>query len=158
MLKEGTTAPDIDAMLDSGEQFRLADYRGKKHVVLYFYPKDFTMGCTREACIFRDRYADVLQHDAIIVGVSIDTAESHRKFKERHELPFPLVADPEKTVICAYDAEALLGMATARITYVIDKQGTIRSAIRHDFAVGRHLPEVLEALSAIEGKPAPAPS
>lgn len=158
MLKEGSQAPDIDAMLDSGEQFRLADYKGKKNVVLYFYPKDFTMGCTREACIFRDRYEDVLQYDAIIVGVSIDTAESHRKFKERHELPFPLVADPEKTVIRAYEAEALLGMATARITYVIDKQGTVRSAIRHDFAVGRHLPEVIEALSAIEGKPAPAPS
>jgi peroxiredoxin Q/BCP len=155
MLKEGMQAPDIDAMLDSGEQFRLADYRGTKNVVLYFYPKDFTMGCTREACIFRDRYDDVLKYDAIIVGVSSDTADTHKRFKEKHELPFPLVADPDKTVIRAYDAEGLLGISTARVTYVIDKQGKINSAIRHDFAVGRHLPEVLEALAVLEGKPAP---
>ena len=155
MLKEGTLAPEIDATLDTGEAFRLSDQRRKNNVILYFYPKDFTLGCTREACIFRDRYEDVLQYDAIIVGVSTDTAESHRAFRAKHALPFPLIPDPEKEIIRSYEAEGLLGLATARITYVIDKEGIVRAAIRHDFAVGRHLPEALEALRAIESRVAP---
>lgn len=155
MLKEGTTAPDFEAQLDTGETFRLSDYRGRKHVVLYFYPKDFTPGCTREACTFRDNYAAVQQHDAVIVGVSTDSADSHRAFRERHRLPFPLIPDPEKRVVRLYDADGFLGLTTARITYVIDKAGAIRAALRHDFAIGRHLPEVLAALQSLNG-PTPA--
>jgi peroxiredoxin Q/BCP len=150
MLREGATAPDIDVELDDGTRFRLSEQKGKKNVVLYFYPKDFTPGCTREACAFRDNYADVQQYDAIIVGVSTDSAEQHKAFRERHGLPFPLIPDPDKRVVRAYDADGLFGITTARVTYVIDKQGVIRAALRHDFAVGRHLPEVMDALREIE--------
>jgi peroxiredoxin Q/BCP len=150
MLKEGTTAPDIDAELDDGTHFRLSEQKGAKNVVLYFYPRDFTPGCTREACAFRDNYADIEQYDTIIVGVSTDSAESHKAFRERHNLPFPLIPDPEKRLVKSYDADGLFGITTARVTYVIDKQGVIRAALRHDFAVSRHLPEVLDALKSIE--------
>jgi len=150
MLQTGIAAPEFEGPMDGEGVFRLADYKGTKNVVLYFYPKDFTPGCTREACTFRDNYADVEQYDAVIVGVSTDSTESHRSFREQHELPFPLVSDPNKRIVRLYDADGLLGFMTARVTYVIDKQCVIRAALRHDFAVGRHLPEVLDALRAIE--------
>ena len=150
MLKEGTAAPDFEAMLDSGEQFRLSGHRGSKNVVLYFYPKDFTPGCTREACSFRDNYSAVEQHDAVIVGVSNDSAESHKRFKDTHNLPFPLAADPDKRIIGLYDAVGFLGLTTARVTYVIDKEGVIRKAFRHDLAISRHLDDTLDALRSIQ--------
>lgn len=150
MLQTGIDAPQFEGATDGEGTFKLMDYRGKKNVVLYFYPRDFTPGCTREACNFRDNYADVEQYDAVIVGVSTDSADSHSRFRERHELPFPLVADPEKRIVRQYDADGLLGLMTARVTYVIDKQGVIRAALRHQFQVDKHLPEVLDALRAIE--------
>ncbi len=150
MLRQGTTAPDFQAELDSGQPFRLSDHKGKKNVVLYFYPRDFTPGCTREACTFRDNYSEVEQYDAVIVGVSTDSADSHQRFREKYDLPFPLITDPEKRLVKQYDADGLLGLTTARITYVIDKEGVIRGALRHDFSIGRHLPEVLDALRSIE--------
>ncbi len=150
MLKEGSSAPEFDAELEEGGRFRLADHKGSKNVVLYFYPKDFTPGCTREACAFRDNYSEIEQYDAIIAGVSTDSADSHKAFREHHALPFPLIPDPGKRLVKLYDADGLFGITTARVTYVIDKQGTVRAALRHDFAVGRHLPEVLDALRDIE--------
>ena len=150
MLKEGTTAPDFEGTLDDGSTFRLADYKGQKNVVLYFYPKDFTPGCTREACSFRDESEALESHDAVVVGVSSDTAESHKSFKEQHKLPFPLVADPDKRIIKLYEAQGLLGMITARVTYVIDKEGTIQRAFRHDLNIGKHLKDTLSALEAVE--------
>ena len=151
MLKEGTAAPDFEARLDSGEQFRLSDQRGSKNVVLYFYPKDFTPGCTREACSFRDNYSEVEEHDAVIIGVSGDSAETHKRFKDAHNLPFPLAADPDKRIIGLYDAVGFLGLTTARITYVIDKEGIIRNAFRHDLVISRHLDDTLNALRSIQG-------
>ncbi len=155
MLKEGTPAPDFEAKLDNDAPFRLADYRGKKNVVLYFYPKDFTSGCTKEACAFRDNYEEVEQHNAVVVGVSSDQADSHQAFREKHNLPFPLIPDPEKQVIKLYDAGGFLGFITARVTYVIDKEGVIRAAFRHDFSISRHLTGVIEALRSIEGVTTP---
>jgi peroxiredoxin Q/BCP len=150
MLAEGSTAPEFEARLDNGEPFRLADYRGQKNVVLYFYPKDFTLGCTREACAFRDNYAELEEYDAVIVGVSSDSVDSHKRFREHHHLPFPLIADPDKDVIRLYDAVGFLGFTTARITYVIDKQGTIAAAMRHGFAISRHLTDVIDALRSLQ--------
>ncbi|HXK33203.1 MAG TPA: peroxiredoxin [Dehalococcoidia bacterium] len=150
MLKEGTPAPEFETVLDDGEVFNLASLRGRKNVVLYFYPRDFTPGCTREACTFQENYGEIEKYDAVIVGVSADSLDSHRQFRERHQLAFPLVADPDKKLIRAYEAEGILGLTTARITYVIDKAGIIRAVIRHDFAIGRHLPDVLQALQRIE--------
>ncbi len=149
MLKAGTVAPDFEGELDDGKRFQLSDSRGEKNIVLYFYPKDFTPGCTREACAFQENYAEVEKFDAVIVGVSADSSESHGAFRERYSLGFPLVADPDKRIIQAYGAQSLLGV-TARVTYVIDKGGIIRSVIRHDLAIGKHLPDVLSALAKIE--------
>ena len=154
MLRKGPPAPDFEAVLDNGDTFRLSDYRGRKNVVLYFYPKDFTPGCTREACTFRDNYAEMEQYDAVIAGVSTDSAESHRSFREKHELPFPLIPDTEKRVVKLYKAQGFLGFITARVTYVIDKEGVIRAAFQHDFAIARHLPQVLDTLREIERAPA----
>ena len=150
MPKEGTTAPDFEGTLDDGSTFRLSDYKGEKNVVLYFYPKDFTPGCTRQACNFRDETADIEKQSAIVVGVSADTVESHRAFKEQHNLPFQLVADPDNRIIKLYKAEGLLGLITARVTYVIDKEGTIRRTFRHDLSIGKHLKDTLDALEAVE--------
>jgi len=150
MLKEGTAAPEFEGELDDGSTFKLSDHRGK-NVVLYFYPKDFTPGCTREACNFRDDSDIIEGHDAMVVGVSKDTAESHRAFREQHKLPFPLVADPDKRIIKLYEAEGLLGLMTARVTYVIDKAGTIRKAFRHDMNIGKHLEDTLAALESVSG-------
>jgi peroxiredoxin Q/BCP len=149
MLKPGTEAPQFTATLDDGSTFDLSSYRGKKHVVLYFYPKDFTGGCTAQACSFRDNYSLIEQHDAIIVGVSGDSEASHASFKDKYDLPFPLAADPAKAVHRLYEAVGLIPWITPRITYVIDKEGVIRSAIRHDFRVKEHVPDVIEALEAI---------
>ncbi len=151
MLKEGTAAPEIEAELGDGTRFALSDYRDKSNVVLYFYPKDFTPGCTREACSFRDSSADLEQLDAIVVGVSADSAESHESFSAKHELSFPLIPDPQKQIIKRYDAVGFLGLTTARITYVIDKEGIIRRAIRHDLAISRHLEDTVNALRSIQG-------
>ncbi len=156
MLKQGTQAPEFEAALDTGETFRLADYRGQKNVILYFYPKDFTPGCTREACAFRDNYDEVAQYEAIIVGVSSDKADSHQSFREKHSLNFPLISDPEKRLIKLYDAMGLLGLMTARVTYVIGKDGVIKDVLRHDLAIGKHLEGVLKSLQGLTGAGTPA--
>jgi peroxiredoxin Q/BCP len=155
MLKPGTTAPDFTATLDDGTAFDLAAFRGQKNVVLYFYPKDFTAGCTAQACSFRDNYGAIGKHDAVLFGISGDGEASHTRFKERYELPFPLIADPDKAVHRLYEAVGLIPWMTPRITYVIDKQGVIRDAIRHDFRVKEHIPDVVKALEAIEAAPQP---
>lgn len=151
MLKVETAAPNFAAKLDDGSTFELESYRGAKHVVLYFYPKDFTAGCTAQACAFRDTYAELADLDAVIFGVSGDSESSHASFRERHELPFPLIADPSREVHRLYEAVGLIPWITPRITYVIDKEGVIRDAIRHDFRVKAHVPEVLEALRRVNG-------
>lgn len=101
MVEEGTPAPDFELESDSGETVNLSQLRGRP-VVLYFYPRDDTPGCTKEACAFRDAYDDYLARDAVILGVSRDTTESHRKFKSKYELPFTLLSDPDHAVAEAY--------------------------------------------------------
>ncbi|MBK6881187.1 MAG: peroxiredoxin [Elusimicrobia bacterium] len=150
MLKEGVVAPDFSAVLDDGQRFQLSAYKGEKNVVLYFYPRNFTPGCTRQACLFRDNYGGLDAYDAILVGISNNTADSHVRFRVKYKLPFPLIADPDKKLIELYDAKGPLGLLTARVTYVIDKVGVIRRVLRHDFAVNRHWPETRDALSALK--------
>ena len=150
MLAVGAVAPDFSATLDDGTPFKLSEFRGKQNVVLYFYPKDFTPGCTKEACSFRDNYAEIAAYDAVIYGVSGDSTDSHARFRETHSLPFPLIPDPGKEIIRLYEAKGTFGLMTARATYVIDKTGVIRAAIRHDFRVSEHVPEVLAALEAFQ--------
>lgn len=150
MLKAGQNAPEFEALLDDGSTLRLKDYRGEKNVVLYFYPADFSAGCTAQACSFRDSYAAIAGYDAIIVGVSRDSAESHRSFKEKHHLGYPIITDPEGRLEQLYDVKSSLHLIRPRVTYVIDKAGVIRSALRHDIAIGRHLRDTLDALKKIQ--------
>jgi len=130
MLGEGIIAPDFTLQTDGDSQVTLSDYRGQK-VVLYFYPKDDTPGCTTEACNFRDDYSEVLAADGIVLGVSPDSVKSHDKFKLKFELPFPLLSDPEHQVAEAYGAwgeKKMFGktyMGILRSTFVIDEEGKI---------------------------------
>lgn len=150
MLAVGTPAPDFTATLDDSSTFHLADYRGEKNVVLYFYPRDFTRGCTKEACSLRDNYAGIEGRGAIIVGVSSDGVDAHLSFRDHYRLPFPLIADPERKIIALYDARGIVKWLTARVTYVIDKEGVIRAAFHHELLIGRHTTKILAGLAAIE--------
>lgn len=150
MLKVDQPAPDFETTLEDGSSFRLSDLRGDKNVVLYFYPADFTGGCTAQACTFRDNYETVSQYDAVIVGVSGDSRESHLSFKEKHSLGFPLIADEDHRIAELYEVKSSVPMLRPRITYVIDKQGAIRAAFRHDIAIGRHLADTLAALEKLQ--------
>ena len=158
MLQAGTQAPEFTATLDDGSEFSLADVKGKQNLVLYFYPRDFTQGCTKEACSFRDNYDAIKRYDAIIVGVSRDGTERHAAFREKHDLPFPLIADRDGSLQAAYDVKGLLPFRTPRTTYVIDKAGIIRAAMNHEFRIGWHVTDVVEALASIEGESQPAGS
>ena len=124
MLQEGTKAPAFALPDASGKEYALSDFAGKT-VVLYFYPKDNTPGCTREAKAFRDAYDEYLKNDIVVIGVSKDSPESHRKFVEKNNLPFILLADTEKQALAAYDVLNALG-GTQRTTYVINPEGLIQ--------------------------------
>ncbi len=130
MLQEQTPAPDFTLQNSSGQDVRLSDFIGKK-VVLYFYPKDDTPGCTVEACAFRDTFADFQSINAVIIGISPDAPDSHKKFRNKFDLPFLLLADTDRTVLKLYEAEKekmMYGkkrMGVQRSTYIIDEEGTI---------------------------------
>ena len=154
MLQEGTTAPDFTLPADGGGEVALSDYRGKK-VVLYFYPKDDTSGCTTEACNFRDDYSSILAAGAIVLGVSPDTIKSHDKFKLKYELPFALLSDPEHRVAEMYGAwgeKKMYGktyMGILRSTFIIDEQGIIVKVFPK-VKPKNHSQEVLAVLSGDE--------
>lgn len=150
MLSTGIHAPGFTARLDDGSEFRLEDMRGEKHVVLYFYPKDGSAGCTAQACSFRDSYAAIGDYDAIILGVSGDSEESHLAFKAHNQLSFPLISDRDGRLRDLFDVKSTLPMIRPRITYVIDKEGVIRAAFRHDLAVSKHLSDTLDALDTLQ--------
>ncbi len=149
-LKVGQKAPDFTVIDDKGEKVKLADLKGKK-VVLYFYPKDDTPGCTKEACAFRDGIDKIKKRGAVVLGVSADSVESHKKFKSKFDLNFPLLADTEKKMIEAYGVwkeKSMYGkkyMGIERTTFVIDENGKI-AQIFPKVKVDQHYDEVLEAL------------
>jgi peroxiredoxin Q/BCP len=149
-LKVGQKAPDFTVMDDKGEKVKLADLKGKK-VVLYFYPKDDTPGCTKEACAFRDGIDKIKKRGAVVLGVSADSVESHKKFKNKFDLNFPLLADSDKKMIEAYGVwkeKSMYGkkyMGIERTTFVIDENGKI-AHIFPKVKVDQHYDEVLEAL------------
>ena len=134
MLEVGTKAPDFTLPDKNGESVSLKDFAGKK-VVLYFYPKDNTPGCTRQACAFAQNYEEFKKRDVAVIGVSKDSAASHVKFAEKHDLPFILLSDTELQAIHAYDVWkekkvcGKVGMGVVRTTYVIDEQGVIEKAM-----------------------------
>ena len=132
MLSEGTKAPAFTLPDQNGQMHSLSDYAGKK-VVLYFYPKDMTSGCTSQACNFRDMYPQFLEKGAVVLGVSKDSVESHKRFEEKHGLPFTLLSDTELEVIAAYDVlktgkDGKPTKSLVRTTYLIDENGIIAKA------------------------------
>ena len=153
MLQEGIQAPDFTLLSGEGHSVSLSDFIGKK-VILYFYPRDNTPGCTTEACQFRDSHDDYRESGAVVIGVSPDTAASHKKFSSAHDLPFLLLADPDKAVIRLYEAEKEKNMygrkvlGVQRCTYVIDEEGTIVKAFASVKADG-HAGEVLSFLDSL---------
>ncbi len=130
LLSVGAAAPDFEASDQNGRTIRLSDLRGKK-VILYFYPKDDTPGCTKEACGFRDAYQALQAAGYVVLGVSADDVASHKRFAEKYNLPFSLLADPERKIIKAYGAWGTKNMygktyeGTLRVTYIIDENGHI---------------------------------
>ena len=130
LLEAGQKAPEFTAKDQDGNEISLRDYLGKK-VVLYFYPKDDTPGCTKEACAFRDNFPNFKKIDAAVLGVSVDGQKAHRKFADKYELPFTLLVDDDKKIVEAYGVWGLkkfMGkeyMGTNRVTYLIDEQGAI---------------------------------
>lgn len=132
MLDIGTKAPEFSLPDQNGKIHSLSDYKGQK-VILYFYPKDMTGGCTAQACNFRDRYPQIQKKGAVVLGVSKDSVESHKKFEEKHGLPFPLLADESLEVITAYDVlkpgkDGKPTKSLIRSTYLIDEDGIIIKA------------------------------
>lgn len=133
MLKINTKAPSFKLQDQNGEYHKLSDYKGKK-VILYFYPKDMTSGCTKQACNFRDLYPDFIEKGAVVLGVSKDSVSSHKKFEEKYGLPFTLLSDESLYTIKAYDVwkeKTLYGkkyMGVVRTTYLIDEKGKIIKA------------------------------
>jgi thioredoxin-dependent peroxiredoxin len=139
----GDHAPDFTLTSQSGQQVSLAGFRGSKAVVLFFYPKDGTAVCTKEACSFRDAYEDFVQAGAVVIGVSSDSAESHKAFASGHRLPFVLLADTDGSVRHAFGMPKTLGIMPGRVTYVIDKAGIVRHVFSSQFTADRHVAEAL---------------
>jgi len=150
-MKVGQKAPDFSVVDDAGKTVKLSDFKGKK-VVLYFYPKDDTPGCTKEACNFRDGITEIKKQGAVVLGVSADSAESHKKFKAKFDLNFQLLADTDKKIVESYDVwkeKSMYGkkyMGIERTTYVIGEDGKI-SHIFPKVKVDEHYDEVLAALA-----------
>lgn len=147
-LKAGDQAPEFVSLDDSGNKISLSDFRGKK-IILYFYPKDDTPGCTLEACNLRDEYAELRKQGFVVIGVSPDGVASHAKFKNKYQLPFQLVADPEKNILNAYGVfgpKNMYGkevMGVYRTTFVIDEQGKIERVI-DKVKTQEHAQQILE--------------
>lgn len=139
----GDLAPDFTLPSQTGEQVSLAEFRGNKAVVLFFYPKDGTAVCTREACSFRDAYEDFVQAGAVVMGVSSDGMESHQAFASGHRLPFVLLSDTDGSLRRAFGVPKTLGLLPGRVTYVIDKQGVVRHMFSAQFSTDRHVAEAL---------------
>jgi peroxiredoxin Q/BCP len=142
----GDPAPQFTATAHTGESVSLADYLGKQVVVLYFYPRDGTPVCTAEACGFRDAYADFVAAGAVVVGVSVSSIDSHRRFAEQRRLPFLLISDRDGALQKAFGVPRLLGFLPGRTTYVIDKAGVVRHIFTSHFSAGRHIDEALRVV------------
>ncbi|MGG1864647.1 thioredoxin-dependent thiol peroxidase [Bacillus safensis] len=151
-IEVGQQVPDIELTGDNGEKVKLSDFKGK-HIVLYFYPKDMTPGCTTEACDFRDRHQSFAELDAVIIGVSPDSQDKHQKFKEKHDLSFLLLVDDEQKLSEAFGVWKLKKnfgkeyMGIERSTFLINKEGTLVKEWRK-VKVKDHVEEALEELKA----------
>ena len=148
-LSVGSTMPEFSLKDQEGELFHSSEHLGEKPLVIFFYPKDFTPGCTAEACAFRDHYEDITDAGALVIGISSDSEASHRNFANRHRLPFILLSDPNKEVRRKFRVKnRLLNLLPGRETFVIDKKGKIVMTFEGMQASG-HVPRALKALKKL---------
>lgn len=145
----GDAAPDVSLAIDDGTQLRLSDLRGQQVVVLFFYPKDNTSICTAEACAFRDAYEDFVAAGATVIGVSSDSAESHRSFSSRHGLGYRLAADEDGVLRKTFGVPKTLGLLPGRVTYVIDREGIVRMVFSAQMSSNRHVEEALAVVRSL---------
>ncbi|MGD1716606.1 peroxiredoxin [Hydrocoleum sp. CS-953] len=148
-IKVGDKAPEFTLSSQDGTKVSLSDFLGKKNVVVYFYPKDDTPGCTKEACAFRDKYQVFTDADAEVIGISGDSKKSHKQFAAKYNLPFTLLSDKSNKVRELYDVPATLWILPGRVTYVIDKEGIIRHIFDSMLDFDAHVKEALKTLKAI---------
>jgi peroxiredoxin Q/BCP len=147
----GDPAPNVTFSTHRGEHIALADYRGKRPVVVFFYPKDGTPVCTKEVCAFRDAYEDFVNAGAVVIGVSGDSESRHQAFASSHRIPFILASDENGEVRRAFAVPKLLGVLPGRVTYVIDAEGIVRHVFTSHFGADRHVQEALEAIRNVRG-------
>lgn len=145
-LKKGTQAPDFELPSSNGKKFRLSESVKGKPCILYFYPKDFTPGCTKEACDFRDSFSFFKELDIDVVGISRDSVETHQKFVKAHRLPFELLADKNGKVSKQYDALVPIIGVNRRITYLLDQDHKVAETFDNMFAADRHIKRMVEAV------------
>ncbi len=148
-VKIGDRAPDFTLDSQSGDKVRLKDFIGKKIIVLYFYPKDGTPGCTAEACSFRDNYDVFKQAGAEVIGISSDAVESHSAFVLKYNLQFILLSDKDQTVRKLYGVPSTLGLLPGRVTYIIDKKGIVRHVFSSQFNATKHISEALRVIQSL---------
>lgn len=148
-LQIGDRAPDFTLTSATGETVTLSDFRGKKPVVVYFYPKDDTPGCTAESCAFRDSYQVFQDIGAEVIGISGDSVDSHRKFANKYSLPFILLSDSQNSVRKQFGVPATLFVLPGRVTYVIDKEGIIRHVFNSMMDFKAHVDEALNTLKSL---------
>jgi peroxiredoxin Q/BCP len=151
-LSVGATAPDFDVTSSDGRQLKLSELKGKRRIVLYFYPHDFTLVCTRETCGFRDLIEGLKSQDTEVIGVSFDDDKSHEAFRKKHNVPFALVADTQRSLAQRYEAtNAMTRLLNrpARVTYVIDKEGRIAGVFKAEISASTHVEGVRDCLARL---------
>lgn len=148
-VKVGDVAPDFTLKSQDGSEVSLSDFRGKKNVVVYFYPKDDTPGCTKEACAFRDSHQVFQDAGAEVIGISDDSPQSHKQFAAKYNLPFTLLSDTGSKVRKLYEVPATLWILPGRVTYVIDKEGVVGHVFDSMLNFNAHVEEALKTLQAI---------
>jgi peroxiredoxin Q/BCP len=148
-IKVWEKAPDFTLNDQDGNPISLSDHRGKSNVVLFFYPKDFSPGCTAQACSFRDNYEAFTDMDAVVIGVSGDSVESHKRFLDKHLLPFTLLSDPKRKIQSQYGATKAFGLLPGRFTFILDKSGVIRHIFTSETNMKKHTDEALRVLREI---------
>jgi peroxiredoxin Q/BCP len=149
-VEVGDKAPDFTLPSQTGENITLSNFFGKKNVVLYFYPKDESRGCTKQACSFRDNYEVFKELGAEVIGVSSDDIESHKSFAEHHLLLFILLSDKDNDVRKMYGVPSTLGIIPGRVTYIIDKTGVVRHIFSSQFQPEKHIEEAIKILKKFE--------
>jgi thioredoxin-dependent peroxiredoxin len=149
-VKVGDKAPDFTLPSQIGDNVTLSEYFGKKNIVLYFYPKDETIGCTKEACSFRDSYEELTNLDAEVLGISGQSVESHKSFASHYGLPFILLADADDKVRELYGVPKTMGFLAGRVTYIIDKAGIVRHIFNSQTQTERHVQEAKDTLMQLQ--------